>query len=80
MLDDTCMGYAGWAIWEYIAGWDSNDTSYASRFYRFMSIGSGWAVNFSSPDLDPKACSSRLVSLMTSSLKTFQFFRCWASN
>jgi hypothetical protein len=46
---------------------------YASRFYRFASIGSGWAVNFSSPYLDPKVYSSRLVSLMTSSLKTFQF-------
>jgi len=75
MVDDILMGYAGWANWEYIVCWD---TSFAPRFCGFTSIGSGWAVDFASSGLDLKACSSRLVSFVTSSLRLSVSFRCWA--
>jgi hypothetical protein len=80
MVDDLFMGYAGWAIWEYIVYWDSNDTSFSPRFCGFGCKSSRWAVNFASMNLDPKAYSSRLVSLATSSLRLLNSFRCWTSN
>jgi hypothetical protein len=40
-----------------------------------MTIG---YTDVDSPDLYLKACSSRLVSLMTFSLRLFNFFWCWA--
>jgi hypothetical protein len=52
---------------------------------RVASIGGIWVVNAGwedvpSPYLDLRACSSRLVSLTTSSLRLSISFWCWASN
>jgi len=80
MVDGILMGYYGWAIWEYVTDWDSNDPLFSPRFCGFTSKGSGWAINFASLDLDPNTWSSRLVSFATSFLILSNSFRCWASN
>ena len=77
MVNDILVGYVGWKC---MAWWNSNDNPFALIFCGFTGIGSGWAICVAFPDLSLKACSSRLVSLATSSLKLSTTFWCWTSN
>jgi len=80
MVNDILMGYSGWKC---MACWNSDDTLFAPRFCRskwVTCISSGWAISVAFPNLSLKACSSRLVSLVTSSLRLSISFWCWASN
>jgi len=80
MVDEILEGYAGWKC---IACWNSDDTLFAPRFYGskwVICISSGWAISIAFSDLSLKACSNRLVSLATSSLRLSTSFWCWASN
>jgi len=80
MVNDILIGYAGWKC---MACWNSDDTLFAPRFCGLKwvtCISSGWAISVAFPNLSLKVCSSRLVSLATSSLRLSISFWCWASN
>jgi hypothetical protein len=86
MTGGILMGYTSWVDRKHAVCSDSGNTLFAPRFGGLKGvtgINTNWAMTIGytdvdSPDLYLKACSSRLVSLMTFSLRLFNFFWCWA--
>jgi hypothetical protein len=88
MVGGILMGYTSWVDWKYIACWDSGGALFPPKFYRMKGdagINANWVVTTGCTDvtfldLDLKAYSSRLVSLIAYSLRLYISFWCWASN